>query len=75
MTTIIDVKVTPQGLLIPHALVAEWREVEVVKVGNQIVVRPKHRSELREREALIDALRRANLTSPLADSPPPSTRR
>lgn len=68
MPRVINVQVTSQGALIPHSLVAEWTEVEVIKLERQLIVRPKHLPEQQEREAIVRALRQANLTSPLADS-------
>ena len=65
MNTVIDVQVTPQGLLIPHALVAEWVEVEAIKSSSWIIIQPKHLAGSQEREAITRALRTAKLTSPL----------
>lgn len=67
MTKIIDVKVTPQGVQIPRTLVEDWVEVQMIKSGQQIIIRPKEASEQGKREKIIRALRAAKLTSPLND--------
>ncbi len=43
MATTIAVQITPQGVLIPHAAVHEWREqgLEVIKDEQSIIIQPR----------------------------------
>ena len=68
MATTIAVQMTPEGLLVPRAAVAGWTEIEVIKREQQIVIRPKKLSAQQEWEIIVQALRQARLTSPLADA-------
>jgi hypothetical protein len=68
MNRTIAVQMTPEGLLVPHAAVAGWTEIEVIKRDQQIVIRPKRVSAQQEWETMVQALRQARLTSPLADT-------
>ncbi len=68
MATMIAVQMTPEGLLVPRAAIAGWTEIEVIKREQQIVIRPKKLSAQQEWEIMVQALRQARLTSPLADT-------
>jgi hypothetical protein len=68
MATTIAVQMTPEGLLVPRAAVAGWTEIEVIKQDQQIVIRPKNLSAQQEWETMVQALRQARLTSPLANA-------
>ena len=68
MATTITVQITPEGLLVPRAAVAGWEEIEVIKREQQIVIRPKKVSARQEWETMVQSLRQARLTSPLADT-------
>jgi len=68
MTTTVTVQMTPDGLLVPHAAVAGWTEIEVIKRDQQMIIRPKKLSAQQEWETMVQALRQARLTSPLADT-------
>ena len=68
MATTITVQMTPEGLLVPRAAVAGWEEIEVIKREQQIVIRPKKVSARQEWETMVQSLRQARLTSPLADT-------
>ena len=63
MATKINAQITPRGLLIPRAALQGWDEVEVVREGDQIVIRPVPPTREREaiRDLVIQALREDGL--------------
>jgi hypothetical protein len=61
MATPIAVKVTPKGILIPHAALQGWGEVQVVREKNRIVIQPKNLTLAQEHELLVQALREDGL--------------
>lgn len=72
MTTVIATKVTPQGLLIPHAALQDWNisDLEVVRRKQTLLVRPK-RDAADPRAKVRQALRAAGLLyKPNWETPP-----
>jgi hypothetical protein len=61
MATPIAVEITPKGILIPHAALQDWGEVQVVREEHRIVIQPKTLTPDREHELAIQALREDGL--------------
>ena len=57
MSTRIEARITPEGLVIPHAAIREWLEqgIEVIKDEERIVIQPQSAS-LTEREHVLQIL-------------------
>ena len=66
---------TPQGLLIPRAILQDLGEVEVVREQQRIVIQPKSLPASQEREAVVEALRQDGLLVEVTWEPlsPPAT--
>jgi len=62
MATTIDVQITPQGVLIPHAAVQEWIEqgLEVIKDEQRIIIQPRSAPRT-ERERVLRILEDSGL--------------
>ncbi len=75
MNTPIAVQMTPQWLMIPRSVVQDWREIEVVRQEQCIVIRPKSLPTTQAREAAIEALRQDGLLAEMPAAPltPPVT--
>ena len=76
--TVVCVKVTPRGVLVPRALIATWgelREVEIEKYVDTVVIRPRPSEAASWRDQLIEKMTIAGLIedlfwpAPLAVSP------
>jgi hypothetical protein len=61
MATPIAVETTPKGILIPHAALRGWGEIQVVYEKHCIVIRPKILSPAQEHELMVQALREDGL--------------
>lgn len=73
MATTIAVQMTPQGLLIPRAALADWETetLEVVRDSQTIVIRPRH-TPGSKRAQVRQILREAGmLYEPDWETPPP----
>jgi len=75
MTTLLTVKMTAKGLLIPRATLQQWGEIEVVQEENRIVIQPKTLTTAQERELAAQVLREDGLLLDLGGAPlsPPAT--
>lgn len=64
MSTVIAAKLTPQGLLIPHAAIREWQErgieVILIKDKERIIIQPRSRPRT-ERERVLRILEDSGL--------------
>lgn len=81
MTTVIDIQLTPQGLLIPNAALRDWdvNQLEAVRRKQTILVRPKRNTDdprVKVRQALRTAgmLYEPNWETPIDVSPDERTR-
>jgi len=73
MTTTIAAQMIPQGLLIPRAAIQEWTqtELEVIRTGIGILIRPKMASFQRECALDMQILEEAGLLLPIEPPPVP----
>jgi hypothetical protein len=71
MGTPIEAQVTPQGLLIPRAVIREWLEqgVDVIKDKDRIVIQPRSTPQT-ERERVLQILEASGLLLPTEPLPP-----
>lgn len=69
MVATMDVQMTPQGILIPHAVFQDWGEVEIVREKQRIVIQPKALTPDQERELVIQALRQQGLLVEMTGEP------
>jgi hypothetical protein len=73
MATAISVQITPQGLLIPLAVIRDWLEggdLEIIKESQRIIIQPKPAPPLTERERVLRILEKAGLVVPPEPLPP-----
>jgi hypothetical protein len=65
MDTRIAVQITPQGLLIPHAVIREWLErgIEVTKDQERIIIQPRPEPS-NDRERILQILEASGLLLP-----------
>ena len=72
MGRVVDVKITPEGVLIPHPLLEAWgdiQEVEVEQRADALVVKPKaDRGQLHDR--IVNEMKAAGLIEELPWEPP-----
>ena len=74
MTITVVVKVTPQGLLVPHSLIAAWgniKEVEIEQQPNAIIIKPKAKDLSQLRTQITNEMRAAGLIEDLPWEQPP----
>lgn len=75
MTTVIESKVTSQGVLIPRPLFADWGEVEEVEIeqhSDAIIIRPKPAPAQQLRAEIVREMQAAGLVEklPWTEHPP-----
>lgn len=66
--TVVSAKVTPRGVLVPHALIAAWgnvREVEIEKHADTVVIRPRPAETAAWRNQVIAKMKAAGLIEEL----------
>jgi hypothetical protein len=76
MATLIPVKMTAKGLLIPRSTLQQWDEIEVWQEENRIVIQPKVSTTPTQERALAEqALREDRLLLDIGGAPlsPPVT--
>ena len=74
MTRIVAAKVTPQGVLVPHPLIATWgdvKEVEIEQHPKVIIIKPKARHTSQLRAQIMSEMKAAGLIEDLAWAQPP----
>jgi len=74
MSTVIAVKVTPQGVLVPRPLIAAWGDVEEVEIeqrADAIVVRPKANHARQVHAHIVKEMKAAGLIEDLPWAQPP----
>lgn len=67
MNTPVEVKVTDEGLLIPHEAYESFGEVEIVRTPEAIVIQPKYKS----REQIVKMLQNRGLLLRSQQAMPP----
>ncbi|MBS1253989.1 MAG: hypothetical protein MAG451_03045 [Anaerolineales bacterium] len=75
MTTVIEAKVTSQGVLIPRPLLAAWgevKEVEIEQHSDAIIVKPKSAPARELRAEIVREMKAAGLIEELPWTPPPT---
>lgn len=68
MGKVVDVKITAEGVLIPHPLLEDWgdiQEVEIEQRADALVVKPKADSSSRLHDRIIDEMKAAGLIEEL----------
>jgi hypothetical protein len=68
MNTVIAVKVTPQGVLVPRPLITAWGDVEEVEIeqrANAIIVKPKTDRANRLHAQIVNDMKAAGLIEDL----------
>jgi len=73
MDRVVDVKITDEGVLIPHPLLEAWGDIQVVEIeqhADALVVKPKvnHTSRLHDR--IVNEMKVAGLVEELPWAPP-----
>lgn len=74
MTTVVALKVTSQGVLVPRLLIADWgdvREVEIEQRSNAIIIKPKANRVSHSRAQIVSAMKAAGLVEDLPWAQPP----
>jgi len=74
MTTVVAVKVTPQGVLVPRPLIAAWgdiKEVEIEQHSNAIVIKPKINRASQLHAQIVSEMKAAGLVEDLPWAQPP----
>ena len=74
MNTVIAVKVTPQGVLVPRPLITAWgdiKEVEIEQHANAIIVKPKTDRANRLHAQIVNEMKAAGLIEDLPWAQPP----
>ena len=59
MATPIAIQTTPQGILIPNAIIRNWGEIEVLKEQDRIIIQPK--SPAQKHKTIVQALKETGL--------------
>jgi hypothetical protein len=73
MGKILDVKITPEGVLIPHPLLEDWgdiQEVEIEKRADALVVKPKADLSTGLHNRIVNEMKAAGLIEELPWAPP-----
>jgi hypothetical protein len=74
MTTVVAVKVTPQGVLVPRPLIAAWgdvQEVEIEQRSDAIIIKPKADRTDQLRAQIVSEMKAAGLIEDLPWAQPP----
>jgi hypothetical protein len=72
MGRVVDVKITDEGVLIPHPLLEDWgdiQEVEIEQRADALVVKPKVESSSRLRDRIVNEMKAAGLIEELPWTP------
>jgi len=75
MNTVIAVKVTPQGVLVPRPLITAWgdvQEVEIQQHADVIEIRPKTNRSHQLRARIVSEMKAAGLIEDLPWAQPPA---
>jgi hypothetical protein len=75
MGRVVDVKITDEGVLIPHPLLEAWgdiQEVEIEQRADALVVKPKAESSRRLHNRIVDEMKAAGLIEELPWTRPPA---
>ena len=73
MGKVVDVKITDEGVLIPHPLLEDWgdiQEVEIEQRADALVVKPKADRSSRLHSRIVDEMKAAGLVEELPWAPP-----
>jgi hypothetical protein len=73
MGKVVDVKITSEGVLIPHPLLEDWgdiQEVEIEQRADVLVVKPKANHSSRLHDRIVDEMKAAGLIEELPWTPP-----
>lgn len=74
MNTVIAVKVTPQGVLVPHPMITAWGDVEEVEIeqhANAIIAKPKTDRADGLHAQIVNEMKAAGLIEDLPWAQPP----
>ena len=74
MTRAVSVRVTPQGVLVPHPLIAAWgdvKEVEIEQYPDAIVIKPRTDQANQSRAQIVSERKAAGLIEDLPWAQPP----
>ena len=72
MGRVVDVKITDEGVLIPHPLLEDWgdiQEVEIEQRADALVVKPKVEGSSRLRDRIVNEMKAAGLIEELPWTP------
>lgn len=75
MTTVVEAKVTSQGVLIPRPLLAAWGEVEEVEIeqySDAIIIKPKSAPSRQLRAEIVREMQAVGLVEELPWTRPPA---
>jgi hypothetical protein len=73
MGRVVDVKITDEGVLIPHPLLEDWgdiQEVEIEQRADALVVKPKADPSSSLHNRIVDEMKAAGLIEELPWTPP-----
>jgi len=71
VTTVVHIKITDEGLLLPREAYEDLGEVEVLRQADRIIIQPKRDGDSRVQHQVIQTLREAGLLAdPLWSSSP-----
>ncbi len=74
MGKVVSVKVTPEGVLVPHLLVSAWGDVQEVQIEQRpdaLVIKPKADGTHPTRERIVNEMKAAGLVEDLPWTQPP----
>jgi virulence-associated protein VagC len=74
MKTVVDAKVTSQGVLVPRPLIAAWgdvKEVEIEQRSNAIIIKPKATRADQLATQIVSEMKAVGLVEELPWLPPP----
>jgi len=72
MGRVVDVKITPDGVLIPHPLLEEWGDIEEVEIelrADALVIKPKVDRTDQLHNRIVDEMKAAGLIEDLPWEP------
>lgn len=73
MGRVVDVRITPEGVLIPRPLLEAWGDIQEVEIEQQVdalVIKPKVNRTSRLRDRIIKEMKAAGLIEELPWTPP-----
>jgi hypothetical protein len=73
MSKVITVKVTPEGMLVPHTLIEAWGDVEEVEIEQRegaLIIKPKVNRTGQLYPQIVDEMKKVGLVEDLAWSRP-----